>query len=239
MTEDITPTPTPVEPNPTPSPEPAPVAEPTPQPSFIETLGEGYQGNEAFEGIEDAKSLADKYLEQGKSLTELQGKIPQAPESPDKYTDVAVPEGVILDTEASTGFKAKAHELGLSDDQYKAVVGYHMETLGKYNEMAKKQNAETMTALKKEMGDEKFKDGMATANKLLAAIPELKAVFGEADPSGEYAVIRNNPNLFKAFVSLGQKIQVDRLPNTPSQGGGKRPTGIDGRPVLSYPSMKG
>lgn len=207
------------------------------EPSFIESLGDGYQGNEAFNEITDAKTLADKYLEQGKALGELQAKIPQTPESADKYTAVNAPDGVVLSDELSNAFKETAHELGMTDEQYQKVVSFQYEAIQARNELMKKEYAETMATMKKEMGD-KFDGNVLSANKILQAIPELKSIMGEADPSGEYQIVRSNPNWFKALVSLGQKIQVDRLVQTSNQTQSGVKRGIDGSPALSYPEMK-
>jgi len=241
MTEPTqTPTPTP-DPTPTPTNTPGPTSTPAPspdpQPSFIETLGDDFKGNDAFKDIADAKTLAQKYLEQGKTIGELQAKIPKAPESPDKYSEVKPPEGVILNDDALKGFNALAHKLNMSDNLRTEVLKYQFEVIKAQNEAIKKQHTETMAELKKELGG-KFDESLAAANKVAAAIPELKAIMGEPDASGQFAIVRNNPNFFKALVALGQKIQVDRLPNTPNQSGGEQPKGPDGRPVLSYPSMQ-
>lgn len=207
------------------------------QPSFIETLGDEFKGNEAFTGIEDAKSLASKFVEQGKTLSDLQANLPKPPESADKYTEVAIPEGVIAPDDLKTAFKELSHELGFTDDQYQKIVSFEYEAIKARNDLIAKQNKETMEAMKKEMGD-KFDENVLSANKILSAIPELKTLMGEADPSGEHAIIRTNPNWFKALVSLGQKIQVDRLVDThhATKSGPER--GVDGGPMLNYPSMK-
>ena len=207
------------------------------EPSFIETLGDDFKGNDAFKDIADAKTLAQKYVEQGKTIGELQAKIPKAPESPDKYSEVKPPEGVILNNDALQGFNALAHKLNMPDSLRTEVLNYQFEVIKAQNEAIKKQHSETMAELKKELGS-KYDDSLSAANKVAAAIPELKAIMGEPDASGQFAIVRNNPNFFKALVALGQKIQVDRLPNTPNQSGGEQPKGPDGRPVLSYPSMK-
>lgn len=209
----------------------------TADPTFIETLGNDFKGNDAFKDITDVKGLAQKYLDQTKSLSDLQASLPKAPESPDAYTDITAPDGVNLNDEAIKEFKTLAHELGLTDESFGKIVGYQLGMIQKTNQSIINQNAETMDSLKKELGD-KFDESFDAANKILTAVPELQELMGEQDPSGESYILRTSPKWFKAMAALGKAIQVDRLPNTSRNANSGRPKGIDGAPRLSYPSME-
>lgn len=83
------------------------------------------------------------------------GHLPVVPDSPDKY-EIAKPEklvdGVTWSDDMAKDFRATAHKLGLTNDQAKALVGYHAELMGKMTEGYKVTSEQAVADLKKEWG---------------------------------------------------------------------------------------
>jgi hypothetical protein len=200
---------------------------------FLSSLGEDLSGHESLANIADAQTLAKSYIEAQDAL----GGAMKPPETADAYSEVTAPDGVTLNDDAVNGFKAVAHELGLSDEAYGKVVGYQLDMIKQANDAIAKENADTIAALKQEQGDA-FEDNVVKANQALKAFPELQALMAEPDESGEYTILRTSPKWFKAMLAIAEKITLPKQPGSEAANQGGRPKDAAGNPRMKYEGME-
>lgn len=209
--------------------------------AFIQTLSEDLRTNEAFKEIDSADKLAGMYLDLSKSHGELQTQfngLPKAPESPDKYSVVEIPEGVQVDEAVSNEFRKLAHEVGMSDETYSKVLSFHYASIAQQAEAIKTARDNMLADLKTEWKDD-F-DGNIDLAKKVAANEQLGlgALLSEPDSTGDGFILANNPAFVKALVTIGKAISVDRLADNGSlPGKGDQPRTPDGRPMIKYKDM--
>jgi len=178
----------------------------------------GYTGDEGG-GVE---KLASDYVE-------LKANQPSLPENAEAYTFEA-PEGMDERiVEGYNGLKAVAHDAGITQEGYDAIVKFDQDRAASINNQIADLTEEAQTALKDEMGD-KFEDNIASAEKVLDALGAKGLVEG----AGKELV--NNPELFKMLVKVAGAISEDKL------SGGNGPTkqsnkGSDGQKVIQYDNM--
>lgn len=126
---------------------------------------------------------------------------------PDKIEDYTfdtpedLPKEVCWSEEQLNGFREVAHKIGLTQEQFAAAVEYQKEALSKqfaaalqeYNAAADKTEAN----LKKELGEEKYDEFIAAANRGMNHYPGVK----EAIASGG---LLSNESIIRMFAKIGQ-----------------------------------
>lgn len=134
----------------------------------------------------------------------------EANKVPDEYEDFKAPDGVTLDVETSTEFKALAKELGLSQAKAQQVADLGPKLMEKWQAKQAEQMSEqvakwaTDTQADKEIGGDKLPENLAVAKKALDTFgsPELKSLL---DQSG----LGNHPEIIRMLHKAGKAISED------------------------------
>ena len=174
-------------------------------PSFIESLGETYAGNEALKGIENVQSLTDRYLETQAKLSETSKLIPQVPTKPEEYKLEGKIEG--LDESFSAEFQKTAHELGLTNAQYEGLLKLEAQATLAESKAYEESKGAAKAELVKEYGD-KFDAKLEAAQGVLKAFgfTEKFATMDSVDAS-----MANHPDFFRFLVAVSEKITTDSI----------------------------
>ena len=174
-------------------------------PSFIDTLGDAFKGNEAFTGIETAQTLAEKYLETQAKLAETSKLVPQVPTKPEEYKLEGKIEG--LDESFSAEFQKTAHELGLTNAQYEGLLKLDAQATLAESKAYEESKGEAKAELVKEYGD-KFDAKLEAAQGVLKAFgfTEKFATMDSVDAS-----MANHPDFFRFLVAVSEKITTDSI----------------------------
>ena len=174
-------------------------------PSFIESLGETYAGNEALNGIENVQSLTDRYLETQAKLAETSKLIPQVPTKPEEYKLEGKIEG--LDESFSAEFQKTAHELGLTNAQYEGLLKLEAQATLAESKAYEESKSAAKEELVKEYGD-KFDAKLEAAQGVLKAFgfTEKFATMDSVDAS-----MANHPDFFRFLVAVSEKITTDSI----------------------------
>jgi len=202
---------------------------------FLATLPEAVRDNEAFKGMENLEGLANTYAELHRTNSELQGKVPQLPESADGYEAEAV-EGFTLNKERVAEFQAKAHELGLTQAQFQGLIQAELERGETVKAGLQKQRQEALdsavNALKTEWGD-KYEANVQTAENALNQLTgeEFRALLKTTG-------LNDNPIVVHTFHNLGTALSEDQFIGAQRRAAGGRPTGETGKPRLKFQSME-
>ena len=198
---------------------------------FRATLPEGVRDHEAFQSMENLEALTQGYLDLSGKVREL----PQLPADVDGY-EALPPEGVKLDEGRVNAFKAEAHKLGLTQEQFLGLVNYDVQRAGEATEAMKKQRQVALDAavvtLKDDWGD-KYEENANIAenavNKLTSpAFQELLIKSG----------LNDNPIVIHTFHNLGTVLNEDQFVSAQRKASKDRPTGETGKPRLKFPSME-
>lgn len=138
----------------------------------------------------------------------------EANKVPDEYEDFKTPDGVTLDAEAVTEFKALAKELGLSQAKAQQVADLGPKLMDKWQ--AKQAEVVTETVAKwatdtkadKEIGGDKLPENLAVAKKALEAFgsPALKTLLNESG-------LGNHPEVIRMLTKAGKAISEDTFVN--------------------------
>lgn len=199
-------------------------------PSFHDQLPEGLKDHETLKDMDPGK-LAQAYVD-------LSANRPRAPESPDKYTVPEAPEGIPLDDEALTSFKAFAHENGMTDELFQKIVGIDFERAKKYVE-ADKQETENAAAEIKKAREEATKqldtEWGVLKEKNMELVAKVKARFLDEDTIKKWdeAGLGDDPTFLRFLASIGGEMDEDRL-ILPNQRTSEIPRQADGSPILRY-----
>lgn len=133
---------------------------------------------------------------------------PAVPVVPEKY-EYKPPEGIEVSEEGLSSFNAKAKELGLTQDQYKAAVDF---ALARDAENAKADGA-TWDALQTQWQGETFNDpAIGDGKKLLPevsqAISRVNQEFGSPEliRALEITGAGNNPEVVRFFHKIGKAL---------------------------------
>lgn len=217
---------------------------------------EGLKGNESLKGIKTLDALATGYLdtqtkhneltvkhgELSTKVADLEGRIPKVPEKPDGY-EAPAQFGEKLtgdDKKALDGFRVIAHKAGISQDGFAQLLEFNrsmnveaMSRITAQNVLDKTtKSKETEAALRKEWGDNFDK------NYELSERAATTLGGDELINTLEGLGLTRNPVVIKLFHTIATKIGEDNLID-PTSGGEKGiPRTPDGRPKLSFPSMR-
>ena len=132
------------------------------------------------------------------------------PESPEKYNleRPKLPEGMQYDEAAEKHFRGEAHKLGLTQSQMAGLYAAYNALQTQGYDAAMKQSAENLktadAALKAEWGD-KHAVNLELAQRAVIWLGGQK-LKDELDRTG----LGNNPELAKAFASVGLKMADDK-----------------------------
>lgn len=168
-------------------------------PAFADSLPEEYR--ERFKeagGMEDV--LAElKKAEEGRMVP---------PETADGY-DLQVPEGLTPDDDLLTGFKAAAHEMGLSQGVAQRITDIHNQWLLNLTKQQHEIVEQANAALDKDWGDKK--------EERLGKAQLVVERFGGEELAQELLLSEgSNPQLVKAFYAIyeamGESALVDGGP---------------------------
>lgn len=193
--------------------------------SFIETLPEDLRGNETLKGYDSAEKLARAHIE-------TLGKIQSPPETADGY-EIKIPEGKAVNAEFVKGFKAWAHEAGLSTAQASKLAEQYMSFEDAQIAAMAKAEETALAAVKIEWGD-KFAENVAVAQKAVAEFctPQEREAM---DATG----MGNNPIWVRMFHRIGLAMSEDRIKGGGTgSGGGEMKRTAGGVPELDFPSMR-
>lgn len=127
-----------------------------------------------------------------------------------EYADFVVPEGITLDPELTTEFKAMAKDIGLKQDQAQQFTDLAVKLSQKFVDHQQQVVTEQRTAwesaarVDKEIGGDKFNENLAVAKKAVEALatPELMALL---DSSG----LGSHPDMIRMFFKTGQMLSED------------------------------
>ena len=178
----------------------------------------GYTGDEGG-GVE---KLASDFVA-------LKANQPSLPENAESYVFEA-PEGMDERiVEGYNGLKAVAHDAGISQAGYDAIVKFDQDRAAAINTQIADLTKEAETAVKDDMGD-KFEENLGKADKVL----DLLGAKGLTEGAGNELV--HQTELFKMLVKVADSISEDKL------SGGNGPTkqsnkGSDGQKVIVYKDM--
>lgn len=159
------------------------------------------------------------------------------PEAPDKYefTRPTLPDGVQYDEKQEGAFRTMAHEIGLSQAQAEKLYGFYnnqiIESHSEYVRVVNEAKQEAEAALKKEWG-EKYAGNLEIAKR---AVREFGGE--EITKFLETSRLGDNPLIVKLFNQIGQAMMEDQFKSGNLKDGKERETGIDGGPMLDFPSM--
>lgn len=220
----------------------------------------GLKANESLKGIKSLDALATGYLDTQAKHTkltndhaelvnrtaDLEGRIPKVPEKPDGYV-IPAKFGEKLaddDVKALNSFKAIAHKAGISQSGFDALIEFNrtmnaeaMARMSSQDILAKTtKSREAEEALKAEWGD-KFDSNYELAERAATTLGGDELI-----NTLEGLGLTRNPVVIKLFHTIATKIGEDNMivadPNVKGDGTGVQHT-VDGRPKLSFPSMKG
>jgi len=203
-------------------------------PSFHETLPETLRDHEALKEMDPAK-LAQEFVD-------LKSNTPQVPENADAYEIPEVPEGVPLDEEALKGFKAFAHENGISQELFQKILSLDFERAQKYMaddteaaEAAKKEIELAREASSKAL-DKEWGSTRGAKEELVAKVKTRffsESLIKKLDESG----LGDDAEFMMAMAAFGGVIDEGHLilPDTTPRG--EIPRSADGRPILDYSTV--
>jgi hypothetical protein len=133
------------------------------------------------------------------------GFIDATPESPDKY-DLKVPDAVKMDEKITSGFKAKAHKLGMSTAKAQELLDWYGEHVGGVYSQMDVDAAKAKVELEKELGPEGLKRSLGLAH---AAARELggEPFLAYLDASG----LGSHPTMVKVMARVGAILAEDKV----------------------------
>ncbi len=206
---------------------------------FLDTLPEELRDKEIFQGIEDVGQLARKAQELGGKVWDLSASRPMVPETADGYK-VAVPLGMPKEEALIEGFKTKAFETGMTQEQVSAVTGLWNSWI---SDQTKKQVEVMRVAFAKAESDaesglkdiwkENYETSMDEVMQVLHTFgtDEFKA---ELNQYGRGNSIHFTEFLHRIYSAMSEDAFVEGDPTPPKRMRVTR----GGIPVLSFPSMK-
>jgi hypothetical protein len=204
-------------------------------PTFQESIPETLRENNLFKEITDTGQLAEKFAE-------LHSTLPQRPESPEEYK-VEVPEDFPVAENDLNNFKKVAYEHGVTNDQFKALMGYYFDRetarMDQMREDIKSHREESMNALKMEYGD-KTEEVINKSARFLRAVGE-KMGEGKTDEFVKWlneTKFGDDPMVIRLFSAAAKFIGEDVfIQGDGGENPSERPMGNDGKPRLRFQSM--
>lgn len=177
--------------------------------SSVEALAKSYKSLEQMVGKKGIIPPDDHATPE--QISEFYGKLgrPAKPEEYDYKKPADWPEGLPYDENREKAFRAVAHEAGLSNKQFKAVVEWaNKSELGLFqaaNENLAKAQADAVAKLKAdpEFGGDAYEKNVALAS-------ETAKKFGAGELMND-PVFGNNPLVLKLFANIGKAVGEDSV----------------------------
>ncbi len=201
-------------------------------PSFQDSLPQEIRDSEIIKGYGDAGALAQAFID-------LQGKVGQVPESADAYEMPEIPEGVPVDDTAIAGFKALAHELGLSQAQVSKIIEFDIKRAQGYADADKKDAEASAAEIKKNreaaMAELEKKWGPNAKAAKMELINKVKQRFIDEDTLKlwDESGLSDDPVFLNFLSEIGAILSEDQLILPDGRQTQPRTT-PDGRPILQY-----
>lgn len=186
------------------------------------------------ENVEPAKS---EEAVEDKPEDKAEDKADGAPEA---YEDFALPEGVELNDETLTDYKAMAKELNLSQDAAQKLVEFGTTRLKEAAEAPYKLWADTQRQWQADIKSDPDIGGTKLESSLSLAARAIDASEGNALREGlSFTGFGNNPAAVRHFVEVGRVVEAAQSANLISKGQGLKdlvkvlsaPEFTTGRPV--------
>lgn len=194
-------------------------------PSFRDSLPEDLRGNEHLAGVEDAGTLAKSYLE-------LKSSQPAIPEKPDAYQMPQLPEGIPLDDAAVGNFKKLAHDLKIPQAAFEKIVQFDVERMNQAQAAFEQHQAAAKAELEKSWGKD-YAPNMELCSKAIRSFT-TEEQFNKLKLSG----FMDDPIVAQVFLGIGKAISEDKFIKNKETTPSEMPRGMDGKPILDYPSMR-
>ena len=134
-------------------------------------------------------------------------KPDEKPGAPEEYTDFALPEGMTVDPDLITEFKAEAKRLNLQQEDAQKLVDMQAKLAEKQGKAVLEQHQKTVTGwadkVKQDLGAD-YKQELSYAAKAINKFgtPELREFFNATG-------VGNHPELVKVFINIGKQISED------------------------------
>lgn len=136
------------------------------------------------------------------------------PKSPEEYKLPETFKDLPLDEAATAKFRAEAHEMGLSQTQYEAVLNKWKDLAPELVGAAKKDSTETTIAALREHWKDGFDAELRGAHRAVNALAQKAGLtYDEVD-----AAIGNNPAAIRMFAALSKEMTEDRTPTSANGG---------------------
>lgn len=209
------------------------------QNGFLDTLPKELRDKEIFQGIEDVGQLARKAHELGGQVWDLNAGKPKVPETADGY-EVAVPLGMPKEEALIEGFKTKAFETGMTQEQVSAVTDLWNSWISdqtiKQTEAMKAAEAKAVIDAEsglKDLWKENYETSMDAVMQVLHTFgtDEFKA---ELNQNGRGNSIHFTEFLHRIYSAMSEDAFVEGDPTPPKRMRVTR----GGIPVLNFPSME-
>jgi hypothetical protein len=166
-----------------------------------------------------------------KSYADTKALIPVVPAKADDYK-FEFPKGLQIDEAKFNLEREAAKNLGLTQAQFE---GLHKHAIAEYvrvSEAVAAEGEKVKAELTREWGGpQKFEENKVKVEKA-AELFFGKDVFKQE-------VLQNNPVIMRGLLKIATKLSEDTLKIGTGAGADNRPIGLDGRPMLRFPSMEG
>jgi hypothetical protein len=192
----------------------------TPGP-WYEGLPENLTGDERITQLKDVGELAEAFRNALDSA-------PRPPESADGY-EIEFDEGVEIDTDFLSWFKATAHELGITAEQAQGLAKAWTEGIA--IPRITNQAQSTIETLQTEWGGD-FDKNIKLADRAARALLDDEGM-EEFRKSG----LASNVHVVRMFQRLGSVVSEDVLEGGPSKGAKDIPRLVDGTPMVKFGPM--
>lgn len=163
------------------------------------------------DGELDLAATVRKVDEHRANLEKRMGAGDIRPKTPDEYKlpDTDVFKNLQLDEAGAKAFRQEAHDMGLSQKQYEAVMGKWATLAPELVNAAQKDTVDTATASLKEVWKGDFDANIRESFRVVNAVAQ-KAGFTYDEVE---AAIGNNPVAIRLFAALGPEMREDATPN--------------------------
>ncbi|MDQ0068282.1 hypothetical protein J2W34_000056 [Variovorax boronicumulans] len=163
------------------------------------------------DGELDLAATVRKVDEHRANLEKRMGAGDIRPKTPDEYKlpDTDVFKNLQLDEAGAKAFRQEAHDMGLSQSQYAAVMGKWATLAPELVNAAQKDTVETATASLKEVWKGDYEANIKDSYRAVSALA-AKAGFTYDEVE---AAIGNNPVAIRLFAALGPEMREDATPN--------------------------
>lgn len=163
------------------------------------------------DGELDLAATVRKVDEHRANLEKRMGAGDIRPKTPDEYKlpDTDVFKGLQLDEAGAKAFRQEAHDMGLSQKQYEAVMGKWATLAPELVNAAQKDTVDTAVTTLKEVWKGDYDTNIRESFRVVNAVAQKAGVsFEEVE-----AAIGNNPVAIRLFAALGPEMREDATPN--------------------------